>query len=67
VAQSCWPVYVVDLVEYETGPNIYVGTSRLSSQLIIILKCYFLALYKIKNLVQNFLKPMSNLEKVGLN
>lgn len=35
MAQSCWHVYVVDLVEFETGPNIYGGTSRLSSQLSI--------------------------------
>ena len=66
MAQSCWHVYVVDLVEFETGPNIYGGTSRLSSQLSILLKYYLPAHQDIK-LGQQFLKPMSNFKKIRLN
>lgn len=29
VAQSCWHVYVVDLVRLEMGPSVYGGTGRL--------------------------------------
>jgi len=39
-AQPCCCVYVVDLVRFEMGPFIRVGTSRLPHNLSVLVNCF---------------------------